>query len=299
MHTRHVDPRVAGLLTTLMLSTLGCQSLVATDDPTVHVGETTSLGCVGCHKHDYDTAKSPNHVEAKLPTTCDTCHIKASWSPAAWPHLTWPLVGKHVDATCADCHDAAPNHIPKPPRSCDGCHLSDYQAAKSPNHVDANLPKTCESCHTPKAWKPATWDHSTWPLDGKHLQAACASCHKTAPNRVVKPPRTCDGCHMPDYQGASNPNHVAGSYPKTCQTCHTTSGWKPAGMTNHAFPITSGKHKNVACAKCHVNPDFKVFTCMSSGCHPKGDMDDKHQGEVNGYQYKASACYSCHPDGKD
>ena len=217
----------AVLLWAWMGTQLGCQEWLATADPTVHVGETETVPCVGCHKPDYNAAKSPDHAGSKLPTACETCHVKTSWTPAKWDHQTWPLTGKHVETTCVQCHSAAPD-------------------------------------------------------------------------RNVKPPRACEGCHLPDYNAAKNPDHQAGSYPKSCQSCHTPVAWKPAGMTNHKFPITSGKHNGVPCASCHVQADdFKAFTCMSSGCHPKGEMDDKHLGEVGGYVYQASACLNCHPDGKD
>ncbi len=286
------------IVTVLLLG--GCQEWLATSDPAVHVGETETVTCVGCHKPDYNVAKSPDHVGAKLSTACETCHTKVSWHPAKWDHQTWPLTGKHIEATCAQCHKAAPDRVNKPPRTCDGCHMPDYAATTAPNHSANQYPNTCQDCHTTAAWKPAKFDHKTWPLVGKHQQATCAGCHSTAPNRIVKPPRDCDGCHLPDYNAAKSPDHQAGSYPKTCQSCHTPAGWQPAGMADHAFPITSGKHTNIACATCHTNPDdFKVFSCMSSGCHPKNQMDNKHLGEVSGYVYKASACLSCHPNGKE
>ena len=223
---RGLAPLSVRWLALVCLLAFGCESIMATDDPTVHSGVTSAVACVDCHQHDYERAKSPDHAASKLPTNCDTCHDKSNWSPATWGHQTWPLTGEHVTTPCAGCH-------------------------------------------------------------GK------------VPNKLAKPPRDCAGCHLPAYQNAEKPDHVSGGYPTTCQTCHTAAGWAPAEMENHTFPITSGTHKGVPCASCHVNPKFKVFTCMTSGCHPKGETDKDHSGEVSSYVYEAASCYACHPKGKD
>lgn len=38
-----------------------------------------STQCVSCHLKDYQTAAPLNHVAAKLPTACDTCHGMNVW----------------------------------------------------------------------------------------------------------------------------------------------------------------------------------------------------------------------------
>ena len=41
-----------------------------------------------------------------------------------------------------------------------------------------------------------------------------------------------------------------------------------------------------------------MFTCIDCHAHTKPDMDDEHD-DVGGYEYQTSACYACHPDGKE
>lgn len=142
---------------------------------------------------------------------------------------------------------------------------------------------------------------------GLLLGAACstaAGCQTEDPTvyRGETVELACASCHTHDHLGAANPVHTAASYPLTCELCHTKSAWRPAAFNNHdsRFPITSGKHQGIACATCHIDPAAAAaFSCMSSGCHSKAKMDDKHAGEVPGYQFAAKACYSCHPDGKE
>ena len=54
-------------------------------------------------------------------------------------------------------------------------------------------------------------------------------------------------CHLKDFQGTTNPNHVQSSFPQTCQQCHTTTTWANATF-DHAttgFPLT-GAHTAAA-----------------------------------------------------
>ena len=181
---------------------------------------------------------------------------------------------------------------------CASCHLHDYQATSMPKHSGqggAGYDTNCGGCHTKTSWFGAV-DHSFWPLTGKHKGAPCAKCHDNQP----KPPTECSGCHINEYAATTNPPHKDTGYPTTCKDCHTTSAWQPAAALQHnQFPINNGDHNGVACATCHIEPsNFKNFSCMTGGCHPKGDMDNEHLGDVNGYAYEAKKCYSCHPNGQ-
>ncbi len=110
----------------------------------------------------------------------------------------------------------------------------------------------------------------------------------------------CASCHLPDYDQTSMPAHKAAGYPTTCASCHEKAAWIPAkGGGPHTFPIDSGKHQGVPCASCHTDPKTNsTFSCISGGCHPLGDVGGDHD-EVGGFKYESSACYSCHPDGKE
>lgn len=259
----------------------------------------TQVACFGCHQLQYEATTSPTHSTAGYGTGCGQCHVKAHWKPAvAGGHpATFPLVGGHADVACVVCH--ADN--PKPSTQCVTCHLAQWQGAKNPDHAKTGIAKSCEGCHSVNAWKPATgYKHpASFPLEGAHALVSCAACHDGQP----KPPKDCAGCHLGDWQGAKNPNHAANNLSKACQSCHTDVAWKPASFGQHdqLFPISYGKHSKISCGTCHANPsNYKAFTCLTGGCHTKGKMDSKHYGEgVGGYVYQSSACYKCHPNGKE
>jgi hypothetical protein len=206
------------------------------------------------------------------------------------------LVGVHATQACTACHR---NNVYKgTPRDCYGCHRTAYDRTTSPNHAGAGFPTTCDSCHSASSstWS-ASFDHNRFfVLAGRHLSAACSSCHK---NNVYRgTPRDCYPCHQAQYDRTTSPNHRAAGFPTTCETCHRNSDASfNQGRFNHTwFPITSGKHAGRACVECHTDPNnYKVFSCTI--CHDRAKTDSKHAGRA-GYRYDSAACYSCHPTGR-
>jgi hypothetical protein len=71
-----------------------------------------------------------------------------------------------------------------------------------------------------------------------------------------------------------------------CETCHNTSGWKPAKFDHNlaTFKLT-GKHVDVVCEACHPNGVLKGIPSTCGDCHQK---DDTHQGQLG------SDCGLCH-----
>lgn len=104
--------------------------------------------------------------------------------------------------------------------NCIECHAAEYKGAR---HHQSERPTTCAVCHAQTRWHPTHVDHP-WPLDGAHEKAKCFSCHEGEPAHYRDTPTECVRCHQKDYDKA--PNH-AGRFPTTCQTCHTTTAWKP------------------------------------------------------------------------
>ncbi len=260
--------------------------------------------CHGCHADDYAATTNPDHQASNFPTSCQSCHSTTAWKPAtATAHLAsgaFPLTGGHAGRACADCHD--PDDYPAVPKTCHGCHADDYAATTNPDHQASNFPTSCQSCHSTTAWKPATATahlaSGAFPLTGGHAGRACADCHD--PDDYPAVPKTCHGCHADDYTATTNPSHGTLGLPTTCSTCHTTTAWSPADFESHhtMFPITSGKHANLACTQCHpAQKPWKQFSCTGCMDHSKARMDAKHLGEVSGYSWTSAACYSCHPKG--
>lgn len=250
-----------------------------------------TVGCYACHGDRYwSPALEPLHADA-FPRACEQCHQTTAWSPAefgdhdAW----WPLVGEHLVVACASCHQSGV--YTGTPRDCDGCHLPDYHATTDPNHVTAAFPTACAGCHTPAGWVPASFDaHDTWPLVGKHVDTACVSCHQGGV--YTGTPRDCEGCHLPDYQATTDPNHLAQSLPEACAACHTPAGWRPASYDHdHYWPLT-GAHAGAACASCHVGGVYAGTPRACVGCHQpdyQASTNPSHTARA-----LATTCETCH-----
>ena len=254
--------------------------------------QSTPSPCATCHQNDYATAKTPvDHVALSFSTTCDSCHkfSDATWLLATFSHTTFPLVGAHATAPCAQCHNPpyAPsaNNYTAVPTTCSGCHQKDVTGATTPvNH--AGLPTTCDSCHknTDATWLLATaFSHSTFfALAGAHASAPCAQCHNppyapSANNFTAVPTSPCSACHQSDYNNAKTPvDHIASSFPTTCDSCHKFSDatWLLATFSHTTFPLV-GVHSTTACNVCHNPPyapsasNYTAVPTTCSGCHQK------------------------------
>jgi hypothetical protein len=250
-----------------------------------------SIECVSCHLRDYQNAKTLDHKALGLPTTCESCHSVDSWLGASFNHAAvtgFPLVGAHSKLDCTACHLGG--RFQGTPADCYGCHAKDYQGATNPNHVSAGFPQDCTLCHNLLSWAGATFDHSKtpFPLTGAHVSVPCASCH--VGGRFAGTPTDRYSCHKTEYQGTTNPNHVAAGFPTTCGTCHTTTAWTGATFNHTWFPIPH--HTAQLCSDCHTNPsNYAVFVCTN--CHTQAQTDPQHQG-VQGYVWNSANCYACH-----
>jgi hypothetical protein len=255
--------------------------------------------CVDCHLDDYQATDDPDHVDAGFPTDCELCHSATSptWEGATFDHSNFQLVGAHTTLDCNDCH--ASGVYQGLPSDCVDCHLDDYQGTDDPDHVAAGFPTDCELCHsaTSTTWDGATFDHSSYQLLGVHATLDCNDCHSSGVYQGL--PSECIDCHLDDYQGTDDPDHVAAGFPTDCELCHQGSdtSWEQGIFDHIWFPINSGDHRGFRCSECHpASGNFSVFTCTGS-CHPRSEMDDEHS-DVQGYVYNSAACYSCHPDGQ-
>jgi hypothetical protein len=104
-----------------------------------------SSDCLSCHWHDYERA---DHHPREKPTACAVCHVQAAWSPTGLYHA-WPLLGAHERAKCFDCHAGTPAVFQGTAKACAACHEVEFEDAD--DHV-GHFARTCEDCHTTKAW---------------------------------------------------------------------------------------------------------------------------------------------------
>ena len=262
-----------------------------------HVGNNFKLSntaCVSCHLKDFNATTNPNHVQAGFPQQCQVCHTTTAWIPASFNHASvgFPLTGAHASVPCASCH--INGKFAGTPKDCYSCHQSQFQSTTDPNHVQAGFPHDCSICHNTTSWANANFNHTTFtafPLTGAHLKVPCASCHL---NGVFNnAPTKCVGCHLPDYQKTTDPNHVQAGFPQDCSICHSTVSWSNATF-NHAttgFALT-GAHASLSCVSCHVNNNFSITNAACVSCHLKD-----YNGTTNPNHAQAGfpqQCQVCH-----
>jgi LEA14-like dessication related protein len=258
---------------------------------------TTPTTCNGCHSSDYTTATNPNHVSLGLSTDCVSCHTTApGWTPASFAiHNTiYPLTGAHVGVNCNECH--VNGNYSTTPTTCNGCHSSDYTSAANPNHVALNLSTDCVSCHTTApGWAPATFTvhNQYWQLTGAHTTVNCSECH--IGGNYNNTPTDCNGCHNPDFNATTNPDHQVLNIPTTCVDCHTTNpGWTPAtfAIHNNYFPLV-GIHATLNCLQCHTNGTYSGTPSTCIGCHQSeynGTNNPNHASA--GFPNDCTVCHS-------
>jgi hypothetical protein len=218
---------------------------------------------------------------------CKTCHSEHLGRGAdivrldtkSFEHRVtdYPLRGGHARVQCDGCH-AAGTRYREAPTQCSDCH-----ARKDPH--EGSLGSRCDRCHADAAWKTVRFDHqaTTFPLEGRHRDARCQSCHTT--QRYTPTARACAPCHQRD-------DKHRGGLGGACQSCHTPRAWSSTTF-NHArqthFPLL-GKHARVTCARCHQGERAAEDTpaaCVA--CH---ERDDAHRGQFG------RACEQCHtPNG--
>jgi hypothetical protein len=227
----------------------------------------TPMACVACHRAD-------DKHKGRFGDKCQSCHNAREWRDVQFDHDTqtrYALRGKHRGAACASCHTG---HLyrAKLQTTCVSCHKKDDK------HNNA-LGNDCARCHVERSWKEARFDHDTsrFPLRGRHADIECNACHKTAVFKDTA--MTCIACHRKQ-------DKHKGALGEQCGSCHGERTWKDArfdhGKTRFAL---LGKHRDVKCATCHQDEQYKNTATACVACHRKDDVHKGQQGEK---------CESCH-----
>jgi hypothetical protein len=185
---------------------------------------TIPITCVSCHQANYNSANNPSHTALSLATTCETCHTtNTGWAPATFPiHSNYyVLAGAHTSLACSSCHTNN-TYNGSTPKTCIGCHQTDYNGTTNPNHAAAQFPTDCASCHSQTVWTGATFNHdgSYFPIySGNHngRWTLCSQCHQDPLNFATF---TCmsSGCHA---KSSTDNNHRSVSgYTYTASACY-------------------------------------------------------------------------------
>jgi len=235
----------------------------------------TSGACVNCHLKDYQDTTNPNHVQSNFPQTCDQCHGTSTWLNGTFDHNSTGFVLTNAHAVpprqCTDCHNSQFGNYNITTTACVYCHQADFNTATSPV-AHAGFPTTCENCHDTVQWTDGKFDHSTtgFTLTGLHTvpPRQCTDCHNQQFGDYNITSGACVNCHLKDYQGTTNPNHVTANFPQTCDQCHGTSSWLNATFNHNStgFALT-GMHTVPprACTDCH-NAQFGNYNITTTAC---------------------------------
>ncbi len=281
----------------------GCHYQKMSDGKTVRYTGLVFSSCASCHadphKGAFKQACAKCHTTdsfMKVPTT-DFDHSKTQF----------PLLGKHADLKCAQCHQDDPKkrnvsgefgfHISQF-RECSDCH-ADAHAGQFDKIAGGDK---CERCHNVYGFVPTTFaiaDHqkTSFPLEGAHLAVACTACHLA--NKVNAPSTrqfiwvgkiTCTTCHSDVHKDQFAKMMING-----CITCHTTISWQSLVFSHDktSFPLR-GRHAVIACSDCHKQPknlDLPVqYVGLDTRCY--SCHEDAHAGQfaLNGVTH----CSSCH-----
>ena len=225
-----------------------------------------STTCADCHADIHRRQFGAN---------CTQCHTVAGWDIALQStrqhSVRFPLIGGHAGLECEACHKGAgAAQFTALSIQCGSCHIAGYNNAKTIDHRAAGFPTACEACHGIDGWTLGVrFDHARFTgfaLVGMHAGLDCVSCHVGAQFKGT--PANCYACHVKDYTGATNPNHVSAGFSTSCSLCHGADTWLNAHFDHSAtkFPLT-GAHASVACAQCHVNNQFSGTPTQCQGCH--------------------------------
>jgi hypothetical protein len=272
--------------------TVPCQSCHAQNANQQYAG--TPIACIGCHRNDFVNSRNPNHTVAGFSTNCLQCHLvnAATWGGGFDHQMTaFPLTGAHRAVQCSQCHTN--NAFKSTPQDCYTCHVSNFNAVQNPNHLAGKYSHQCLTCHNTNVWTPSTFNHATtvFPLVGAHLAVPCASCHVN--NVYAGLHQNCIDCHRTDFNGAANPNHVAGNFSTICMTCHSMIAWNPATFDHSTtkFPLT-GKHSTLPCQNCHINGNYQLVYLNCYQCHQNDFTQAANPNHVSGNF--SHVCETCH-----
>jgi len=217
---------------------------------------------------------------------------------------------------CTQCHELRKAGISE--ALCLKCHAPLAERMDAGEGFHGTLPnRACATCHKEHLGADfdlvrldtARFDHALtgYALEGRHAETGCRSCH--TPDHVADPkvraaktdqgaldrtflglPSGCSSCHESDSP------HDTQFARRGCTDCHDTGGWKGAKEFDHdraAFHLT-GRHREVACAKCHATtprpgdapPSVRYVGLRAARCNDC--HEDQHHGAM------AGRCESCH-----
>ncbi len=249
-----------------------------------------STDCAFCHTPEYNATTDPNHMAAGFSTDCAECHDTTTWGGAGFIHTpTFPLNGGHNTDNCSLCHTGGV--FTGTPTDCVACHLPEFNATTSPNHVTSGFGTDCAQCHDIFGWEGADFEHTpTFPLTNGHDLPDCMQCH--VGGVFTGPSTDCSFCHTPDFNATTDPHHASAGFSLDCAMCHETVTWDESTFVHTpSFPLTNG-HNIPGCNVCHVGNVFAGLPADCVSCHlPEYNATTNPDHAASGFP---TDCAQCH-----
>lgn len=305
-------------------------------------GKHRDVRCASCHKpaagdtvpvfkpvahRDCVTCHTDPH-RGRFAGPCGDCHVTTGFKVIDRGNFNhdrtrYPLRGEHVSVTCSKCHDTPGLKGKNPPfATCTSCHADPHGGTATL----AGAVVDCATCHTVEGFAVAGFTleqhaKTKYPLEGRHRQVTCVSCHVKNPPGVpvgrlgsagiqMHPAfARCLDCHRDDHGGQLG----AGADGGDCTACHSVAGWKPSTFTVAAHAKTrfrlEGEHAAIGCDACHstrrkgLAPFPRTATVGKAGVLFRlGELEcaachvDPHQGRFaeRGPHPIRGGCLGCH-----
>lgn len=210
--------------------------------------------CSDCHE-DYHRGE---FIKSGSSPDCSACHDTRGFSMFLYTieqhnQGRFELEGAHLATPCFACHKKEDRWAFRDIGiRCADCHQDIHSG-----YIDLKYypEKDCKTCHSTDRWSTVTFSHSrtNFELSGAHTKVSCRGCHfrkakEDMVHQVFKGLSTnCSGCHEDIHFNQFEESGVT-----ECKRCHETVYWKPSKFdhNNSRFKL-DGKHKDVACNKCH------------------------------------------------
>ncbi len=254
----------------------------------------TNVGnkCADCHADIH---------RRQMGAQCEQCHSVNGWTvslKSIREHQNrFPLIGAHAVADCESCHKgAAVGQYQGLSTDCVSCHMNSYLSTKSPSHTALGFPTQCQQCHTTMdTWAGARFDHAAFTgfaLTGAHAQLDCTACH--VGGKYQGTPTNCVGCHLKDFNGAKDPDHVKIGFPQTCSQCHSTATWLGAKF-DHASTgfVLTGAHATLNCSACHTGGTLTAANTTCVSCHLNDFNKTTNPNHVaGGFSQQCNTCHT-------
>ena len=245
--------------------------------------------CNSCHNDVH---------KGKFGGDCQSCHNTSSFHNIAqgtFDHskANFPLIGKHRNIKCTDCHKTNLSAKIKHEKCLD-CH-ADYHKG---DFVISALIRDCSECHSENGFKPSSFtiekhNFAKFNLTGAHLAVPCQNCHlKEESWHFRNIGNECIECHKNVHGNELTQKYLPEN---KCNFCHVTENWKTINFNHSTTDFTlDGKHQNASCGKCHtiVTDDGMVFQFASSKTNCESCHKDIHFGQFN--YHVNSDCLRCH-----